>query len=159
MKHMIFLAFIVMLTGCASMVNDTRQDIRVQTQSPEGQTVADAQCTLSNARETLQSASDSTIKVRRSGDDLLIRCTHPSYPDANARAISRVNKEMAGNAFFLFGVGAALDHNLGTGYTYPTWIRPVFGQSLIFDRRDEQGGTPVSARRDGGKRADLPMSM
>lgn len=148
MKHIILSAFVLGLAGCASVVNDTRQDIRVQTQSPDGQIVADAQCTLRNERETLQSASDSVIKVRRSSDDLLIRCTHPSYPDANARAISRANKEMAGNAFFLFGVGAALDHNLGTGYTYPTWIRPVFGQSLIFDRRDEQDGAPVPPHRN-----------
>lgn len=77
MKHIILAAFVVGLSGCASVINGTRQDVRVQTQSPDGQVIADAQCTLRNARETLQSTSDSVTKVRRSADDLLIRCVHP----------------------------------------------------------------------------------
>lgn len=150
MKYTVLALCAVTLSGCASILNDARQDVRVQTKSPDGQIVADAQCTLRNERETVQSASDSTAKVRRSADDLHIHCTHPAYPDANARAISRANKEMAGNAFFLFGLGATLDHNLGKGYTYPGWIQPVFGQNLLFDRRDEREGSPVLAQTDEG---------
>ena len=137
----------MVLTGCASIVNDAHQEVRLQTKSSDGQIVRDAQCTLRNSREALQSASDKVVAVRRSGDDLLIHCTHPSYPDAKARAISRANKEMAGNAFFLFGLGATLDHKLGKGYTYPTWIQLVFGQNLVFDRRDEKDGEPVPPQK------------
>lgn len=112
---------------------------------------------MRNAREDLQAASGSTVWVHRSSDDLHICCRHPDYPDAAARAISRVNKEMAANAFFLFGLGSVPDHKLGRGYTYPGWVRLVFGQNLVFDRRDEKSGEPVPAqtaappRRAGGE--------
>lgn len=53
---------------------------------------------------------------------------------------------MAANAFFLFGLGSVLDHKLGRGYTYPGWVRLVFGQNLVFDRRDEKSGEPVPAQ-------------
>lgn len=107
------------LTGDASLLNDARQDVRVQTRLADGQFIEDARCTLRNAREALEIRSNATARVRRSADDLHIQCKHPSYPDAHARAISRANKPMAGNAFFLFGLGAILDHKLGTGYSYP----------------------------------------
>ena len=35
----------------------------------------------------------------------------------------------------------------GTAYTYPTWIQLVFGQTLVFDRRDEKEGTPLEGKR------------
>lgn len=147
--NLTFLALAAALSGgCASVVNDARQDIRVQARLPDGQLIQDAQCTLRNERETLQTASDSTAQVRRSADDLHIQCQHPEHPEARARAISRSNKQMVGNAMFLFGVGAILDHKLGTGYTYPGWVQPVFGQELVFDRRDEKNGEPVPARGD-----------
>lgn len=136
------------LSGCASMLNDARQDLRLQTRQADGQVVSDARCTLKNERETLETSSDSTVQVHRSADDLHIQCRHPAYPDATARAISRGNPEMAGNAFFIFGLGAVLDHHLGTGYSYPGWIQLVFGQDLVFDRKDEQDGAPVPPNTD-----------
>lgn len=139
------------LTGCASMVNSARQDVRVQTRGEDGQIVADARCTLRNVREVLESGSDSTVAVHRSDDDLHIQCQHPAHPDASARAISRANPEMAGNAFFIFGLGAILDHKLGTGYSYPGWMQLIFGQHLVFDRGDEQKGAPVPPKPADGQ--------
>lgn len=149
MKSLAFSILAMTLTGCASMLNDAHQAVRVDTQSADGQKIVGAQCTLRNARETVHSVSGDVAMVRRSADDLLIECRHPDFPVARARAISRANKEMAGNAFFLFGLGATLDHKLGKGYTYPAWLSLVFGENLRFDRRDEQAGQPVPAQADG----------
>ena len=44
------------------------------------------------------------------------------------------------------GIGAIIDHNKGTAYTYPTWLQLVFGQTLVFDRRDEKEGAPVPGK-------------
>lgn len=150
MKSIAFSILAMTLTGCASMLNDARQEVRVETQSANGEMVAGAQCTLRNAREVLQNVSGSSVAVHRSADDLFIECRHPDFPVAHARAISRMNKEMAGNAFFLFGLGATLDHKLGKGYSYPSWLKLVFGENLRFDRRDEKDGEPVPAQRDDG---------
>ena len=34
-----------------------------------------------------------------------------------------------------------------TAYTYPTWLQLVFGQTLVFDRRDEKEGSPVPGKK------------
>jgi hypothetical protein len=50
---------------------------------------------------------------------------------------------LAGNIIFGGGIGAIIDHNKGTAYTYPSWIQLVFGKSLVFDRSTEKDGQPV----------------
>ena len=44
------------------------------------------------------------------------------------------------------GIGAIIDHNKGTAYTYPTWIQLVPGKTLVFDRSDEKEGEPVQGK-------------
>ncbi len=78
-----------------------------------------------------------------------ITCVQQGQPDANGRAISRANAGMAGNIIFGGGIGAIIDHNKGTAYTYPTWVQLVFGQTLIFDRRDEKDGAPLAGKTPG----------
>lgn len=72
-----------------------------------------------------------------------ITCKDPMNSDAVGRAISRANARLAGNIIFGGGIGAIIDHNKGTAYTYPTWVQLVFGQTLVFDRRAENEGQPV----------------
>jgi hypothetical protein len=50
---------------------------------------------------------------------------------------------MWGNIILGGGIGAIVDHNKGTAYTYPTWVQLVFGKSLVFDRQMEKEGQPV----------------
>ena len=50
---------------------------------------------------------------------------------------------LAGNIIFGGGIGAIIDHNKGTAYTYPTWVQLIFGRSLVFDRSAEKEGMPV----------------
>lgn len=83
------------------------------------------------------------MQVRRSSKDLDILCKHPENPDATARAISRANAGMFGNIIFGGGIGAIIDHNKGTAYTYPTWVQLVFGKTLVFDRTAEKDGQPT----------------
>ena len=75
-----------------------------------------------------------------------ITCVQAGQPEAKGRAISRANAGMAGNIIFGGGIGAIIDHNKGTAYTYPTWLQLVFGQTLVFDRRDEKEGSPVPGK-------------
>jgi hypothetical protein len=87
-------------------------------------------------------SGDST-QVRRSSKDLDIVCKDPANPDASARAISRANGGMWGNIILGGGIGAIIDHNKGTAYTYPTWVQLVFGKTLVFDRNGEKDGQPA----------------
>jgi hypothetical protein len=139
----------VAATGCASIVNDTTHPMKVEAKSSAGATVTGAECKLTNDYGTATVKSGDTTQVRRSSKDLDIVCTNPDNPQANARAISRANGGMFGNVILGGGIGAIIDHNKGTAYTYPTWVQVVFGQTLIFDRRDEKEGQPTPGRAPG----------
>lgn len=137
------LAVAAACSGCASIVNDTTHPIRVETKTPSGELVSGADCKLTNDSGSMTMKSGETGQVRRSGKDLDITCVHAGDPDATARAISRANGGMFGNIVFGGGIGAIIDHNKGTAYTYPTWVQLVFGQTLVFDRKTETDGQPV----------------
>lgn len=138
--------------GCASIVNDTTQPMKIDTLTADGTAVAGAECKLTNDYGSFTVRSGETAPVRRSSKDLDINCVHPQNPEAKARAISRANAGLAGNIIFGGGIGAIIDHSKGTAYTYPTWIQLVFGQTLTFDRSAEKDdGKPVPADK-----ADTP---
>lgn len=130
-------------TGCASIVNDTTQPMKIETLAPDGKSVAGADCTLSNDYGQTTMRSGATTQVRRSSKDLDIVCKDLGRPDAVARAISRANAGMAGNIILGGGIGAIIDHSKGTAYTYPTWVQLQFGKTLVFDRKAETEGSPV----------------
>lgn len=129
--------------GCASIVNDTNQPIKLETKTESGATVAGADCKITNDRGVVSVKSGETAQVHRSDTDLDIVCTHPQNTNATARGISRANAGLAGNLIFGGGIGAIIDHSKGTAYTYPTWMQLVFGKTLVFDRKTETEGQPV----------------
>ena len=105
--------------------------------------VAGAECKLTNDYGVFQPKSGETVQVRRSSKDLDIVCKDPANPDAVAKAISRANGGMFGNILLGGGMGAIIDHNKGTAYSYPIWVQLVFGKSLVFDRSTEKDGVPT----------------
>lgn len=133
----------LLFSGCASVVNDKTHPMKVETKTEAGQMIVGADCTLKNDKANTSTKSGETTNVRRSNADLEISCKHPTNPDATAKAISRVNGGMFGNILLGGGIGAIVDHNTGSAYTYPAWVQLVFGQTLVFDRRDEKDGQPV----------------
>lgn len=142
-KNISMLAVVVACTGCASVMNDSMHPVKVETKTQTGQLVTGADCKMTNDYGTFSVKSGDTTQVRRSSKDLDIVCRDPQNPDANARAISRANSGMWGNIIIGGGIGAIIDHNKGTAYTYPTWVQLVFGQTLIFDRTAEKEGQPT----------------
>ena len=132
------------MPGCATIVMDSNQPVRVDTRTEGGEMVTGAECTLKNEYGTFTTKSGDASQVRRSSQDLDITCKHPTNTDAYGRAISRANAGLAGNILFGGGIGAIIDHSKGTAYTYPTWIQLVFGQTLVFDRHAEKEGAPVT---------------
>ena len=130
--------------GCASIVNETTHPIKVETKTDAGVAIAGADCKASNDYGVIAIKSGETSPIRRSSKDLDIVCKREGNADASARLISRANAGMAGNIIFGGGIGAIIDHNKGTAYTYPTWIQLVFGKTLVFDRHAEKEGQPVA---------------
>ena len=133
----------LLLTGCASVVNDKTHPMKIETRTETGEMVAGADCTLTNDKASSTAKSGETTNVRRSSADLDIICKHPTRSDAIAKAISRVNGGMFGNIILGGGIGAVIDHNTGNAYTYPSWVQLIFGQTLTFDRQNEKEHQPV----------------
>lgn len=136
-------AVVTICTGCASVVNDTTQPMKIETRNSAGTFVTGADCKVSNDYGSISIKSGDTAQVRRSSKDMDITCKDPANPDAVGRAISRANAGLAGNIIFGGGIGAIIDHNKGTAYTYPTWVQLEFGKTLVFDRSSEKDGQPV----------------
>ena len=134
---------LVITSGCASIVNESTHPMKLETKTQAGETVSGAECRISNDYGAINARSGETAQVRRSSKDMDITCKHPANPDAVGRAISRANAGMAGNILFGGGIGAIIDHNKGTAYTYPTWVQLIFGKTLVFDRSAEKEGQPV----------------
>ncbi len=142
-RNAILVAGAFALTGCASVINDVTHPIKVETKTQAGAVVAGAECKLTNDYGVVQLKSGDTVLVRRSSKDLDIVCKDPANPDALAKAISRANGGMFGNILLGGGIGAIIDHNKGTAYSYPIWVQLVFGKSLVFDRSTEKEGVPT----------------
>jgi uncharacterized protein YceK len=133
----------VLLSGCASVINDKTHPMKIETKTETGELVAGAECTLKNDKATSTARSGEMTNVRRSNADLEVSCKHPTNPEATAKAVSRVNGGMFGNIILGGGIGAIIDHNTGNAYTYPAWIQLIFGKTLTFDRRNEKENEPV----------------
>ena len=142
MKYLALTA-VLSLSGCASVMNDSTHPIKVETKTEDGKLVNGADCKLTNDYGSFNTKSGDTVQVRRSSKDLDIVCKTQEQPDASGRAISRANGGMFGNIILGGGIGAIIDHNKGTAYTFPTWVQLIFGKSLVFDRSAEKEGQPT----------------
>lgn len=129
-------------TGCASITNDTTTPVRFETFSAAGVEIKDAACKLENDYGQQEVKTPATVNVRRSSKDLQITCVKAGEADGRGVAVSRANGGMAGNIIFGGGIGAIIDHNKGTAYTYPQWVQVVMGKMLSFDRRADVEGQP-----------------
>lgn len=130
------------VTGCASILNEITAPMRFETFDAAGIEIKEARCTLENDYGQQNIKTPVTVKVRRSSEDLRITCVEPDAADGKGLAISRANEAMAGNFVFGSSLGALIDHNNGTAYTYPQWVQVVMGKTLTFDRRDDVDGQP-----------------
>ncbi len=104
--------------------------------------MAGADCKLTNDYGVFNVKSGDTAQVRRSSKDLAIECTSAANPEAKGQAVSRANGGMMGNILLGGGIGAIIDHNKGTAYTYPLWVQLIFGKTLAFDRSADKEGQP-----------------
>ena len=133
----------LMLGACTTFVNDDTHPLRIDTRSPAGGQIYDADCTLSNNRSTVQVRSGETAQVARSREDLIVVCRHPLQGEARARVISRLVDGTVGNVLVGGLIGLGVDHGNARGYSYPTWAQITFGEDLVVDRANEQEGRPT----------------
>ena len=74
----------------------------------------------------------------------MVNCEKEGEQSGKGTVVSRVNGSMFGNIVFGGGIGAIIDHNKGTAYTYPSWIRIIMGDNLVYDRKHETENQPLT---------------
>lgn len=123
----IFVALASLLAGCASVMDGYQQLVAVETFGQEGQgRVFGAQCALSNPKGTATLHTPGIVLVRRSFDDLSIRCEKAGFEPGQARVAS-VTKPMAILGGFS---GMAVDTGTGAAFEYPPLIKVTMGAPL-----------------------------
>lgn len=98
------------------------------------------------------------LSVHRSSQNLLINCEKEGEQPGKGIVVSRVNGGMFGNIVFGGGIGAIIDHNKGTAYTYPSWIRIIMGDNLVYDRKHETENQPLSGVAATGQEEAVPTA-
>ncbi|MFN7155773.1 MAG: hypothetical protein ACK4OE_19020 [Acidovorax sp.] len=136
-------------------MNETAHGVRVETKQKSGAEVAAADCVATNDYGSTSFKSGTTQALRRSSQDMTVVCTVVGEEPANGRLISRPNAALAGNILVGGVIGAVVDHNRGTAYTYPTWVELVFGESLVFDRSLQKGDAPLTGLVAGSEAAKV----
>ena len=132
------LALPTLLTGCASITKDSNQPVKIETYSKTNQVVTGVKCVAKNERGEWTATAPGTVSVHRSGENLQVNCEKEGEQPGLATVISRANGGMFGNILFGGGIGAIIDHNKGTAYSYPDWIRVIMGDNLVYDRKNNK---------------------
>lgn len=138
------------MPGCATITKDANQSVQIETYSKDNQPIAGIQCSAQNDRGRWNVAAPGSVSVHRSAENLIVNCEKAGEATGKGTVISRANGGMFGNIVFGGGIGAIIDHNKGTAYTYPSWIQIVMGDNLIFDRKHEQENQPMTGEAAGG---------
>jgi uncharacterized protein YceK len=139
-RYKLILALLIttLFTGCASITKDSNQPVKVETYSKNNIMVEGATCTAKNERGEWTAKTPGALVVHRSGQNLLVNCVKEGEASGIATVISRANGGMFGNILFGGGIGAIIDHNKGTAYSYPDWIRVIMGDNLVYDRKNNK---------------------
>lgn len=140
------LALQTLLTGCASITKDANQPVKVETYSKKNVAVTGAKCVGKNERGEFTTDSTGVMRPHRSGENLYVVCTKEGEAAGVGTLISRANGGMFGNILFGGGIGAIIDHNKGTAYSYPDWVRVILGDNLIYDRKNNKDNEVMSGQ-------------
>ena len=112
---------LVLLSGCASIVDGSNQSLSVATISSSGD-VPGASCELNSNKGTWFVTTPGSVTVHRGYDALNVKCTKDGYEPAVQMAKSSTKGMTFGNILFGGVIGAGVDMGTGAAYDYPDLI-------------------------------------
>ncbi len=117
-KSFYLLVTLGLLTGCATIVEGTKQHVWITT-IPSKST-----CTLKNEKgEWELKQTPGTATVTRSSHYLLVTCRKKGYKPTSKKLSPKFNGGMIGNAVFGGIIGAGVDAADGATYSYPSVVK------------------------------------
>lgn len=103
------------LSGCASIVKGSSQNIAISTPPTTG-----ASCTLTNPRGTWTVVSPGSVEVKRSKENIEINCKKDGFTDAKNFIPSGFQGWTAGNLLIGGIIGLGVDSATGSINDYPS---------------------------------------
>jgi hypothetical protein len=119
-----------LLSGCATLIGSTQQQVHVQTTDKQGKPINGVKCRVSNDKGTWYVTTPGKVNVHKSAGNLQV-VSEKSGHYGLLSIPSKANSGLMGNMFFAGFVGAAIDHSKGTGYNYPQNVTLVLDQVNI----------------------------
>jgi hypothetical protein len=133
----------IALSGCASIIKGTSQQIAITTPPTEG-----ANCVLSSKEGNWTVVSPGVAKVSKSKEDIQIRCTKVGWRDATATIPSDFEGWTLGNLILGGVIGLGVDASTGAINEYPHAFQVPMQQGVSSIPEDKTtvttSGTPSS---------------
>jgi len=114
----------VAVSGCATIVDGTKQSVSVSTTPAEG-----AACTLTNSEGTRYVNSPGSVEVHKTKNDLTVTCKKNGYQPGSQVAVSNFGGATFGNIVAGGVIGAGIDAASGANYYYNTPIVVPLGEA------------------------------
>jgi hypothetical protein len=130
MKNIAVVSALLALTGCASIVDGTKQTVSIETRNDDAG-ISGASCRLSNGKGTWYVTTPGSVEIHRAYAALDIECRKTGIEDGHAKAESSTKGMAFGNAIFGGVVGTAIDVADGAAYDYPTLITVFMGKTPV----------------------------
>lgn len=122
---------LVLLTGCASVVQGTDQVISIETLAPDGKLLPNASCTASNNFGSWTISTPGAIKVHRSPQNLSVVCHKAGEPPGMVSAQPTMDNVIYGNIALVCMLCTDLDLRNGAAYSYSPLISVQMGASAV----------------------------
>lgn len=107
-----------LLSGCATILGGTSQNVSVETSPPGASCTADRQ----GSPVASVTATPGLMRVGKNGSDLSVTCTKPGYQAARATAPSSFNGLTFVNLALGGLVGVVVDASSGANFDYPSQV-------------------------------------
>lgn len=117
--RVVLVGCVVLLPGCATLVNGTNQTVTVST-TPPG-----ASCTLDRMGERVGAigSTPGSLRIDKSKHDLSVTCSKEGYQTASTTQSASFNGATFGNLIAGGIIGIVVDASSGANFSYPPDIR------------------------------------
>lgn len=144
MKVIVLVSAGLLLTGCASVVDGTSQEITFYSNPPE------ATCTLErNGKPLSKVVTPGTVMIKKTKHDIAVSCAKEGYQTSTARMDSKIQDATWGNIILGGGIGWAIDSASGADNKYDKSITltliPVAATTAAIGSTAPPAGTENSA--------------
>ena len=137
------LIFSMYLSGCASVIYDTNQPVRISSVDKSNNAVTDVYCIMRNDNGEWNLRTDGIAYVYRSPHNLQVRCSKNGLPDGMATLISSPKIPIFEVMAVGGDLGAVIRKGNDAGFNYPDWIMVVMGDDLVYERKNQKEKQPL----------------